>query len=173
MNLTVRPVTALANGASAAPVRPAGYAWRYAHEANLKLNAERLSAVLLALLTLSCHRTVLTPTGIPVLVGDHPEIDACNSWAVPKVDDDTAQVEVHSGPGHHFPVVDHLTRGCTILICSRSDDGRWQGIVYPADGSQSSAGECGVSSPIAPKQAYSGPCRSGWIPIDAFEVTAG
>jgi hypothetical protein len=28
MNLTVRPVTALANGASAAPVRPAGYAWR-------------------------------------------------------------------------------------------------------------------------------------------------
>jgi len=30
MNLSVRPVTALANGASAAPVRPAGYAERYA-----------------------------------------------------------------------------------------------------------------------------------------------
>ena len=30
VNLTVRPVTALANGASAAPVRPAGYAGRYA-----------------------------------------------------------------------------------------------------------------------------------------------
>ena len=30
MNLTVRPVTALANGASAAPVRPAGYCGRYA-----------------------------------------------------------------------------------------------------------------------------------------------
>jgi hypothetical protein len=30
MNLTVRPVTALANSASAAPVRPAGYAGRYA-----------------------------------------------------------------------------------------------------------------------------------------------
>jgi hypothetical protein len=29
VNLTVRPVTALANGASAAPVRPAGYAGRY------------------------------------------------------------------------------------------------------------------------------------------------
>ena len=30
VNLTVRPVTALANGASAAPVRPAGYAERWA-----------------------------------------------------------------------------------------------------------------------------------------------
>jgi len=31
MNLPVRSVTALANGASAAPVRPAGYAGRYLH----------------------------------------------------------------------------------------------------------------------------------------------
>ena len=29
VNLPVQPVTALANGASAAPVRPAGYAGRY------------------------------------------------------------------------------------------------------------------------------------------------
>lgn len=29
MNLTVRPVTSLAKGASAAPVRPAGYAGRW------------------------------------------------------------------------------------------------------------------------------------------------
>ena len=29
LNLTVRPVAALANSASAAPVRPAGYAGRY------------------------------------------------------------------------------------------------------------------------------------------------
>lgn len=30
VNLSVRPVTPLANGASVAPVRPAGYAERYA-----------------------------------------------------------------------------------------------------------------------------------------------
>ncbi|MBB4636939.1 hypothetical protein FHS01_002960 [Longimicrobium terrae] len=46
--------------------------------------------------------------------------------------------------------------------------GGWAGVVYPFDGDV----DCGTSSPMAERQAYRGPCKSGWVD-EPLELMAG
>ena len=102
---------------------------------------------------------------VPVMVGGEESLDACGG-----VDTTVSAVAVRSGPGDHYPVVEHLDRGARVYICDMSPDRRWEGIVsFPAEEAES----CGVSSPIPTRQAYPGTCRSGWVPTDSVVLIAG
>ena len=112
---------------------------------------------------------------VPVQVGGgHEDFDACGSVGRIQVPDNANRdfVEVRRGPGRRFSVADRLRAGDEVLLCDRSDaDGRWSGVVYSEDREDFDCG--GLTSPIAERQPYRGPCRSGWIAVGAIEVIAG
>ena len=81
------------------------------------------------------------------------------------------RIEVRSGPGSRFAVVDRLPAGAMVIDCDQSDG--WTGIIYGKDLSDPYSGCDGLGSPIAERQPYSGPCKSGWIRSEAAEVVAG
>ena len=86
-------------------------------------------------------------------------------------DTDREHVEVRRGPGPRFAVVDRLRRGDLVLLCDWSEaEGGWSGVVY---GEEEGTDCGGLGSPIAERQPYRGPCRSGWIPTESMEVIAG
>lgn len=95
-------------------------------------------------------------TGVPVMVGGESDLDACAGIAVvigldPAGDNFLA---VRTGPGVSHAQADRLPPSATVHVCE--ERGNWRGIVYPA-------GDCGVATPIAVRQAYDGPCKSGWV----------
>jgi hypothetical protein len=61
-----------------------------------------------------------------------------------------------------------LANGQALLLCTRSLDQRWQGVVVP----EASGADCGVSAPVAAPQAYAGPCKSGWVSSAFVQVRA-
>ena len=72
---------------------------------------------------------------------------------------------VRSGPGTRHAQIDSLHMGDAVFLCS--GEGDWYGIVYGG------GRDCGVSSPVLPRQVYRGPCKSGWVHRSFIEVTAG
>lgn len=95
-----------------------------------------------------------------VMVGGEQELDACSSTVEvsgldPKGDGFLA---VRSAPNAKAKLLDKLNEGQSIYVCDESSDGQWLGVVYSKAGT-----DCGVSSPVYPKQAYKGACQSGWV----------
>ena len=60
--------------------------------------------------------------------------------------------------------LDRLGPNTNVFMCDQR--GRWIGIVYGGN-------SCGVGSPIADRQAYRGPCKSGWVFDKYIELFAG
>jgi hypothetical protein len=136
------------------------------------------AAVTALLLSSSCHHAVQKTTSVPVMVGaPDPALDACPSQAVPKDPPSGPGVEVRSGPGARYELVDRLAHGTVFYLCCPDESGAWVGIVYPPDHSDPNSGasawQCGVSTPTRRRTPYSGPCKSGWIPVGKYEVIAG
>jgi len=94
-----------------------------------------------------------------VMVGGDEDYDACGSSA--EVSSFVTQkVKVYSTPDNTSDVVDEISAGIKVSACDFSDENFiWVGIVYSSDPSQ----RCGVGTPIKERQAYSGPCKSGWV----------
>ena len=102
------------------------------------------------------------------MVGGEPEFDACGGYGEvrgldPKGDGFLA---VRSGPGGGYRLVDRLHNGDPVYFCG--EKGQWIAVVYGKDMSQ-----CGVGSPIPERQAYRGPCRSGWAHRKWLVLLAG
>lgn len=102
----------------------------------------------------------------------HEDLDACSfgavrPWRGPAGD----SVDVRSGPGSQYPVVDRLPTGHTFGWCDWKKG--WTGVVYPPRG----VGEdfdCGpLGTPVPEPLEYRGPCKSGWVPTEKVEVIAG
>lgn len=72
---------------------------------------------------------------------------------------------VREAPHLRSAVIDHLSEGALVTVCERR--GLWRGIVY----SFNRPFDCGVNEVVG--AAYSGPCRSGWVPVWALSVVAG
>jgi hypothetical protein len=110
---------------------------------------------------------------VPVHVGGDAEHDACGGVSVLRSPGEGGgkHIEVRSGPGERFAVVDRLPAGAMVIECDGS--GGWSGIVYGGDPSDPHSGCEELGSPIAERKPYRGPCRAGWIPSDAAEVVAG
>lgn len=77
-------------------------------------------------------------------------------------------LSVRAGPSAAEQETDRLGPGALVHLCEEA--GMWLGIVYPAD---EHAQDCAVSSPAAARNAYVGPCRSGWVDRRFVELVAG
>lgn len=109
------------------------------------------------------------PRAVPVDVGGDEVLDACGSLGRVhglKVGGD-GFLAVRDGPGAAFAMTDKLGENREVLMCDQR--GEWIAVVY----SDSSLGRCGVTAPIARRQPYRGPCRSGWVHGKWIELMAG
>jgi hypothetical protein len=108
---------------------------------------------------------------VPVQVGGDADFDACSSnGEVSGLDPDGDNfLAVRRGPGTRYAETTRLDEGEVVAICG--ERGGWYAIVFPRNGQD--LGDCGVGSPIPRRQAYRGPCRSGWVFGRYVRVTAG
>lgn len=109
-------------------------------------------------------------TSFAVRVGGEAELDACGGYSRIRRPEGAppAPVEVRGGPGPQYAVIDRLPDGAEFFSCDSSNG--WSGIVYQAPGDDTF---CGVSTPVAQRQPYAGPCKAGWIPSGFEELLAG
>ena len=100
------------------------------------------------------------------MVGGESDLDACASVAMVTGLDPAGDnvLVVRTGPDVSYPKADLLPPSASVHVCE--ERGKWRGIVYPA-------GDCGVATPIAARQAYKGPCKSGWVYGDYLSPLAG
>lgn len=125
--------------------------------------------LLFAVVTLaSVHAQAL----VPVMVGDGLDqpYDACSSLGRvtglnPAGDNFLA---VRGGPSTDFVKLDEVYTDNLVMVCEERSG--WFGIVYERGGGGPE--RCGVGQPLE-RQAYRGPCRSGWVFGRYVEIIAG
>jgi hypothetical protein len=98
---------------------------------------------------------------VPVMVGGKPNQVACSGTGqvAPLKADGDRFLSVRTGPGTKFKEIERLLQGNALIICETRGD--WLGVVF--DWGSGEWTVCGTFSPIASRQAYRGPCRSGWV----------
>jgi hypothetical protein len=75
---------------------------------------------------------------------------------------------VRAAPSLRAREIDRLwPRRQQVMLCERTRDGRWYGIVYRHNNS------CEVEVPRGPPRPYRGRCRSGWVSARYITVSAG
>ncbi len=112
----------------------------------------------------------------PVTIGeDGPRLDACGAMGqVTRVG--AEGLAVRAAPFTEAKSVATLGEGARLHICTRSIDQKWLGVVVapmPAADNATEGPACGVSSPVERKQAYEGPCASGWVASAYVRLIAG
>jgi hypothetical protein len=75
-------------------------------------------------------------------------------------------LSVRARPSAKGRELDRLRNGDEVYICA--DKGDWIGIVYSRP-----RRDCGVTSAVARRSAYAGPCNSGWVHRNWVELVAG
>jgi hypothetical protein len=101
-----------------------------------------------------------------VQVGGSTEYDACSALGVIEHNSTTGQVSLLSAPSEDADSVVELPTGAHFWMCEEHED--WIGGVVEEDGK-----ECGIATPIATAQDYSGPCIQGWIDRRFVTLLAG
>lgn len=97
-----------------------------------------------------------------VMIGGEADLDACGGSGI--VLATTTLITFKSGQ-MSFDKVDLNTN---VMSCDASEDGAYVGIVFGKKGQ-----DCGVGGPVPKRQEYKGPCKSGWIKKEFFELLAG
>lgn len=96
-----------------------------------------------------------------VMVGGEADLDACGGLGI--IEAAGAGATVRAAPASDGFGVDTLVAGQYVWMCDEAPG--FIGVVY---------GEaCGVSSPIAVRQPYDGPCRWGWVADANVTLIAG
>ncbi|MBV5309820.1 hypothetical protein [Chromatium okenii] len=115
--------------------------------------------------------TVLGAERVPVMIGGDTDVDACGAVGEVRGLDDfrgDGFLSVRKGPGSQYLEIDRLHNGDQVYLCN--DRGNWAGIIYSTGGNLSAS--CNVSSSIANKQSYRGPCKSGWAYMKWLKLIA-
>ena len=110
--------------------------------------------------------------GRAVMVGGEAELDACATTlkVIGRNPQGEVWLAVRSSPSISAPQILRLRTGNLVYGCDSSRDGVWVGVVvYSANPERN----CGVSSRILRRQAYRGPCVSGWVARRRLELVAG
>ncbi|MBV7257957.1 hypothetical protein [Erythrobacter crassostreae] len=106
-----------------------------------------------------------------VQIGGEEEFDACpgvgRMAALPGSD---APLEVRARPEFDAPVTGYVDPGAFVWMCELTDDRAWHGVLYSHR--EDDRIPCEVSSPIAERQDYSGPCQQGWVPDETIVLFA-
>jgi hypothetical protein len=105
----------------------------------------------------------------PVIIGeDGPRLDACAALGQ-AVRVGARGLAIRTAPFADAQEIGRLAEGAKASVCTRSLDQKWLGVVIlpppPAD--------CGLSEPVDRKQAYAGPCLSGWVFSASIRLIAG
>ena len=109
---------------------------------------------------------------VPIVIGGDPTFDACSTTgAVTGLDPrGDGFLSVMTGPGGApFKEFDRLHNGRPVFICGVA--GAWRAVIYPAPGGDML--DCGVSTPWARAEAYTGPCSFGWVHSKYVREVAG
>lgn len=118
------------------------------------------TAVIVMALAMGAAGAAVAQGAQPVRIGGDAKFDACGSLGqvsgLKRHGDNF--LSVRTGPATEAREVDRLRQKTMLNICEESGD--WLGIVYSPAGQTV---DCGVSSPVATRVAYRGPCRSGWV----------
>lgn len=118
--------------------------------------------------------TALTPGAQPVTVGEGgPGLAACiaRGRIINLSPGGQPDLPVRAAPFTEAKEIARLNNGAMLFVCTRSIDQAWRGVVIPP--ADQPDADCGVRAPVATLQAYTGPCRSGWIPSAFVELGAG
>ena len=107
---------------------------------------------------------------VPVEIGGTVEWDACGAFGevFGLAADNIDILPVRTAPAGDAAEIDRLAEGDGVFMCD--ERGEWLGIVYYPPGELQS---CGVGSVMVDRVAYSGPCRSGWVPAHLIALVAG
>lgn len=111
-------------------------------------------------------KSMRKPSSIPdngVMVGGSSEFDACGGSGVV-----VATTTLFGWDKKGQRTFGKVELNEFVSVCGESEDGEYVGIVF---GSKKQ--DCKVGSPIAIRQIYQGPCKSGWIKKSFFEFLAG
>ncbi len=116
------------------------------------------------------------PLARAVTIGeDGPRMDACG--AIGRVLGSGRALPLRAAPFDDARVLRELAENERLHVCTRSLDQRWLGVVVPpavpAEGKDTIAVDCEVTSPVDRKQAYAGPCASGWVSSARVRLVAG
>lgn len=108
----------------------------------------------------------------PVTVGeDGPRFPACSGQGQAS---GPRAVPVRAAPFANATITGQMAAGTRALVCTRSIDQKWLGVVIPpaADPADNAAApvDCGVGDPVDRKQPYDGPCLSGWVSSVAIRL---
>ncbi len=105
----------------------------------------------------------------PVIIGeDGPRLDACGAMGQ-AVRVGAQGLAIRAAPFAEAQEIGRLAEGARAFVCTRSLDQKWLGVVVVP---QPSA-DCGLSEPVDRKQAYAGPCLSGWVSSASIRLVAG
>ena len=116
--------------------------------------------------------TPVDTEAVPVRSGElGPSFEACGTAATTRHLTAGQQLAVRAAPYDAAAETGQVAAGGQFFVCARSHDQRWMGIVYDEGGKLASG--CGVSSPVASRRDYDGPCRSGWVSSAFVKLIAG
>jgi hypothetical protein len=114
----------------------------------------------------------IAPGAVPVRIGElGPNFAACSAAGTSRHVGAGEGLPVRAAPFETVAASGSIPAAAHFFVCTRSHDQRWFGVVYEEGGTLSPA--CGVSSPIASRRNYEGPCRSGWVSSAFVKVIAG
>jgi hypothetical protein len=128
-----------------------------------QMSLSRLSTIFALIMTTSIAHADEAPTllSVPtqdVMLGGDPTLDACSTYGMVSGLKDIAGnfLALRSYPGTEGAILQKLENEQGLWLCDAQEG--WIGVVIP-----SQTMDCGTSSPITDKRAYSGPCTSGWV----------
>lgn len=78
-------------------------------------------------------------------------------------------IGIHEAPDANSRRTDEGEPGLIVNICETIAG--WRGIVWLGEGDPEH--DCGTGANLSGPRNYDGPCRSGWVPEQNVEVTAG
>ena len=122
------------------------------------LNSRTLGLATALVLTGMSVTALAQQPQVPVLAGGEADYDACGSQGVVRGLDPNGDgfLAVRGGPSSKHGMLDKIYNGMIVNLCD--ERGNWLGVVYSHE-----TADCGVGTPWPRRQAYSGPCRSGWV----------
>jgi hypothetical protein len=118
----------------------------------------------------------------PVMIGeDGSRFDACGTMG--QVSRPGAKgLALRAAPFAEAKETGRLAEGARLFVCTRSLDQKWLGVVVVPPPAAAPPGlpavaqpaiDCEVSSPVERRQAYAGPCPSGWVASAYVRLIAG
>jgi len=108
---------------------------------------------------------------VPVILGGNANLDACSNGVVVGLNPNgDGFLSVRSGPGgRQYHEIDRLFNGNQVYTCNAT--GPWLAIVY--DLTHGTSSRCGITQAWPRREAYTGPCRYGWVHSHYVKIWAG